>query len=143
LRSALIGERHRSGRAVRARDDPRRAFALLRLVAFLIGGLLIGTIAGKLLTPGAQTDLAAIAPPARVERPCSPVSGKTAIIVVHGQSNAANYGSTRHTAREPSTISIPRAANALLQPIPCWAPTASAGALQRASATSRPDATTA
>ena len=75
---------------------------MLRLVAFLIGGLLIGTIAGRLLTPGArQTDLAGLPPPpARVERPCGPVSGKTAIIVVHGQSNAANYGSARHTARE-------------------------------------------
>lgn len=29
-----------------------------------------------------------------------PVSAKTAIIVVHGQSNAANWGSTRYTARE-------------------------------------------
>ena len=28
------------------------------------------------------------------------MSGKTAIIVVHGQSNAANYGSSRRTARE-------------------------------------------
>jgi len=75
---------------------------LLRLAAFLIGGLLIGTIAGRLLTPGArQTDLAGLPPPpARVERPCAPVSGKTAIIVVHGQSNAANYGSARHAARE-------------------------------------------
>ena len=75
---------------------------MLRLVAFLIGGLLIGTIAGSLLTSNArQTDLAGLPPPpARVERPCGPVSGKTAIIVVHGQSNAANYGSTRHTARE-------------------------------------------
>jgi len=74
---------------------------LLRLVAFLIGGLLIGTIAFRLLTPGArQTDLAGLPPPARVERPCGPISGKTAIIVVHGQSNAANFRSTRHTARE-------------------------------------------
>ena len=75
---------------------------MLRLVAFLIGGVLIGTIAGRMLTPGArQTDLAGLPPPpARVERPCGPVSGKTAIIVVHGQSNAANYGSARHTARE-------------------------------------------
>ncbi|MBR1275520.1 sialate O-acetylesterase [Bradyrhizobium sp. AUGA SZCCT0283] len=75
---------------------------MLRLVAFLIGGLLIGTIAGRLLTPGGRpTDLTGLPPPpARVERPCGPVSGKTAIIVVHGQSNAANYGSVRHTARE-------------------------------------------
>jgi len=74
---------------------------LLRLVAFLIGGLLIGTIAGRLLTSSArQTDLAALPPPTRVERPCGPISGKTAVIVVHGQSNAANFGSARHSARE-------------------------------------------
>jgi hypothetical protein len=75
---------------------------LLRLAAFLMGGVLIGTIAGRMLTPGArQTDLAGLPPPpARVERACGPVSGKTAIIVVHGQSNAANYGSARHAARE-------------------------------------------
>jgi hypothetical protein len=75
---------------------------VLRLVAFLMGGVLVGTIAGSLLTQYArQTKLAGLPPPpARVERPCSLVSGKTAIIVVHGQSNAANYGSTRHTARE-------------------------------------------
>jgi hypothetical protein len=90
---------------VYTRDEAERtwrAFPLLRLVAFLMGGLLIGTIAGKLLTKDArQTDLAGLPPPpARIERPCGPVSGKTAIIVVHGQSNAANFGSSRHTARE-------------------------------------------
>lgn len=74
---------------------------MLRLVAFLIGGLLIGTIAGMLLAPGdRQTDLAGLPPPPRVERPCAIASGRTAIIVVHGQSNAANHGSARHTARE-------------------------------------------
>ena len=75
---------------------------MLRHLAFLIGGLLIGAIAVTLLTPDARPiDLAELPPPpSRVERPCSPVSGKTAIIVVHGQSNAANYGSTRYTARE-------------------------------------------
>ena len=75
---------------------------MVRLVAFLAGGVLVGTLAGKLLTEYArQTELANLPPPpVRVERPCSPVSGKTAIIVVHGQSNAANYGSVRHTARE-------------------------------------------
>src|SRR4051794_40886771 len=67
-----------------------------------MGGVLIGTIAGRMMTPGArQTDLAGLPPPpARVERPCGPISGKTAVIVVHGQSNAGNYGSARHTARE-------------------------------------------
>jgi carbohydrate esterase-like sialic acid-specific acetylesterase len=79
-----------------------RTFPLLRLAAFLIGGVLIGTMAGRLLTQYArQAELTGFPPPpARVERPCGPVSGKTAIIVVHGQSNAANYGSARHAARE-------------------------------------------
>ena len=73
---------------------------LRRSLAFLIGGLLIGGIAGKLLMPGARVDLAEVPPPARIERFCLPVSERTAVIVVHGQSNAGNYGSTRHTARE-------------------------------------------
>jgi hypothetical protein len=76
---------------------------MVRLLATLIGGVLVGTIAGKLLTEYThQPELAALPPPppARIERPCEPVSGMTAIIVVHGQSNAANYGSARHTARE-------------------------------------------
>ena len=86
-------------------DDAQRAarpFSMVRLVAFLMGGVLVGAIAGRLLTEYArQTELAGLPPPpVRVERPCGPVSGKTAIIVVHGQSNAANYGSARHTARE-------------------------------------------
>ena len=72
-----------------------------RQLAFLIGGLLIGGIAVPLLNLGARPiDLAEVSPPLRVERSCTPLSGKTAIIVVHGQSNAANYGSTRYTARE-------------------------------------------
>jgi len=74
---------------------------LRRQLAFLIGGLLIGGIAAKILNPGARPiDLAQAAPPLRVERPCTPVSGKTAIILVHGQSIAANFGSARYTARE-------------------------------------------
>ena len=78
-----------------------RTGQLLRLAAFLVGGLLIGMSISEFATlPARQTDLAAIPPPPRAERPCSPASGKTAIIVVHGQSNAANYGSVRHTARE-------------------------------------------
>ena len=78
-----------------------RTSQLLRLAAFLVGGLLIGmTISEFAKLPARQTDLAALPPPLRVERPCSPASGKTAIIVVHGQSNAANYSSVRHTARE-------------------------------------------
>ena len=70
-----------------------------RGLAYLIGGLLVGGLAGKLLIPGSRTD-SAEAPPPRIERSCMPVSDKTAIIVVHGQSNAANWGSTRHTSRE-------------------------------------------
>lgn len=71
------------------------------MLVFLIGGLLIGGIAAKLAPGARQSDLAEFPPPPpRVERPCAPVAGKTAIIVVHGQSNAGNYGSTRHTARE-------------------------------------------
>jgi hypothetical protein len=79
-----------------------RAFSLLRLVAFLMGGVLVGTIGGRLLTEYVrQSELARLPPPpVRIERSCGPVSGKTAIIVVHGQSNAANYGSVRHAARE-------------------------------------------
>ena len=74
---------------------------LLRLVAFLTGGLLIGVAVGEFLKWRAeQSGWAAIPPPARVERPCGPVSAGTAIIVVHGQSNAANFGSARHTSRE-------------------------------------------
>ncbi len=95
-----------------------------RSFAFLIGGLLIGGIAGKLLMPDARIDLAKVPPPARSERPCIPVSEKTAIIVVHGQSNAGNYGSTRHTAREAVDNFDPAQANASLRPIPCWAPMA-------------------
>jgi hypothetical protein len=80
----------------------RRTFPALRLVAFLMAGVLVGTMGGRLLTEYArQAELARLPPPpVRVERPCGPVSGKTAIIVVHGQSNAANYGSARHAARE-------------------------------------------
>jgi Carbohydrate esterase, sialic acid-specific acetylesterase len=74
---------------------------LRRKVAFLLGGVLIGTIGYRLVTPATpHTDFSAMAPPARTERPCGPISGRTAIIVVHGQSNAANFGSARHSARE-------------------------------------------
>lgn len=70
-------------------------------VAFLIGGVLIGAIAGKVAgSRTSQINLTGLAPPARIERACVPVSDRTAIIVVHGQSNAANYGNTRYTARE-------------------------------------------
>lgn len=90
-------------------------------VAFLIGGVLIGAIACKLASPGtSQINLAELAPPPRIERPCDPASGKTAVIVVHGQSNAANYGNARYTARQavdnfdPSTGKCFAAADPLL-----------------------------
>jgi hypothetical protein len=38
--------------------------------------------------------------PDRVERPCAPVDDSVAIIVVLGQSNAANYGTGRYAATE-------------------------------------------
>ncbi|KRR04933.1 hypothetical protein CQ10_12870 [Bradyrhizobium valentinum] len=70
-------------------------------MTFLIGGVLIGAVGYKLLTPATpHVDLAATALPARDERPCAAASARTAIIVVHGQSNAANFGSARHSARE-------------------------------------------
>jgi carbohydrate esterase-like sialic acid-specific acetylesterase len=79
----------------------RQNIPLRRNLTFLFGGLLIGGIATKLLMPGVdRIDSIEVTPPSRVERPCAPVSGKTAVIIVHGQSNAANYGTTRHTARE-------------------------------------------
>jgi hypothetical protein len=84
----------------REAEQSRRTFPLLRIAAFLMGGVLVGTTAGKLLTPYVPQTAGLPPPPARVERPCGPVSGKTAVIVVHGQSNAANYGSVRHASRE-------------------------------------------
>ncbi len=72
-----------------------------RQFAFLIGGLLIGGTAAAFLKPVEhRNNLAEIPPPLRVERPCTPVSGRTAVIIVHGQSNAANFGNARHTARK-------------------------------------------
>jgi hypothetical protein len=69
--------------------------------AFLISGVLIGAIAARLSVPSAsQVNLTEIPPPPRIERACEPVSDRTAVIVVHGQSNAANYGNTRYSARE-------------------------------------------
>jgi Carbohydrate esterase, sialic acid-specific acetylesterase len=74
---------------------------LRRNFLFLIVGLLVGAAAIKLSDRGPrQIDLTALPDPPRVERPCDPFSGRTAIIVVHGQSNAANFGSSRYTARQ-------------------------------------------
>ena len=68
---------------------------------FLIVGALIGAAAILLGNHRVrQIDLAALPKPDRVERSCGPFSRQTAIIVVHGQSNAANYGSSRYSARE-------------------------------------------
>jgi hypothetical protein len=73
-------------------------------VAFLIAGVLIGALAVKLTIPGLSRLKVALsgieAPPPRIERACAASSGKTAIIVVHGQSNAGNHGTARYTARE-------------------------------------------
>lgn len=41
-----------------------------------------------------------LASPARSERPCTPTADSTAIIIVHGQSNAGNYGAGRYSATE-------------------------------------------
>jgi hypothetical protein len=73
--------------------------------ALLICGILIGAMAARLGVPlgvpgASQVNLTEIPPPPRIERACAPVSDRTAVIVVHGQSNAANYGNTRHSARE-------------------------------------------
>jgi hypothetical protein len=69
-------------------------------VGFLLCGVLIGAIA---VLPGhrewRRIDLTALPLPPRIERACGP-SGQTAVIVIHGQSNAANYGSSRYAARE-------------------------------------------
>ena len=74
---------------------------LLSKVAYLVAGLALGLLIARLLAPGiTQVNLAELPPPPRIERPCSPSPGKTAVLVIHGQSNSANYGNTRHVARE-------------------------------------------
>jgi hypothetical protein len=73
-------------------------------LAFVIGGVAIGAIAGKYVIPGPDLRDPGYrrenATTPRVERPCAAASEKTAIIVVHGQSNASNYGTARYSARE-------------------------------------------
>lgn len=72
-----------------------------RNLAFLIGGVLIGAIGSHLVSPrSSQINLTALPPLPRIERPCLPDSDRTAVIVLLGQSNAANYGNTRYSARE-------------------------------------------
>lgn len=74
---------------------------MLSKVAYLVVGIAFGALTVKLLTPGIkQINLTELPPPPRIERPCSPGPGKTVVIVIHGQSNAANYGNTRYIARE-------------------------------------------
>lgn len=89
---------------MRTRDQAEqfwRAFPLLRVVALLTGSVLAGTGAFALLKYVAPQTMGLPPPlPTRVERPCGPASDRTAVIVVHGQSNAANYGATRHAAQE-------------------------------------------
>ena len=66
----------------------------------LAAGILIGALAIQISERNPrQIDLTALPQPVRVEKPCDPSSSRTAIIVVHGQSNAANFGSSRHAAR--------------------------------------------
>ncbi len=67
---------------------------------FLTTGALISAAVISLGSHHAgQIDLTEVPLPDRIERPCGPSSDRTAVIVVHGQSNAANYGSSRYTAR--------------------------------------------
>ena len=89
--SASTQERANSGKYVPSRSN----------VGFLICGALIGVIAFELARPDMrQIDLTALPLPPRIERPCGTSSGQTAVIVVYGQSNAANYGTSRYAARE-------------------------------------------
>lgn len=68
---------------------------------FLIGGVLLGAIGGYLVNSrSSQINLTTLAPTPRIERACVPVSDRTAVIVLLGQSNAANSGDTRYSARE-------------------------------------------
>jgi hypothetical protein len=60
----------------------------------MVCGLLIGALAVRSPASPAITPTA----PERVERPCDPLSADTAIIVVHGQSNAANFGTHLYSA---------------------------------------------
>lgn len=62
-------------------------------------GILIGAVSVRI---GERMQLATPSQPAapqRVERPCDPASPDTAIVVIHGQSNASNFGALRYQAR--------------------------------------------
>lgn len=75
---------------------------MLSRLTYLVVGMAFGAMAAKLVNPGmTQVNLTELAPPPRTERPCVTGPGKTAVIVIHGQSNAANYGNARYVARKP------------------------------------------
>ncbi len=82
------------------RHTPGTPFKLRIHAGFLIAGILIGALAIKISDRGPrQIDMTALPQPARVEMPCNPSSSGTAVILVQGQSNAANFGSSRYAAR--------------------------------------------
>jgi len=87
----------------------------------LTAGVLMGAAAVTLGNDRPrQIDLSEVPMPDRIERSCGPPSERTAIIVIHGQSNAANYGSSRYVARhavdnfDPATGKCFAAADPLL-----------------------------
>lgn len=73
-------------------------FRLPGCLACLICGALIGA-AGVWFSSRSIPNPALPFSPARAERPCDPFSRDTAIVVVHGQSNAGNYGTGRYAAK--------------------------------------------
>jgi Carbohydrate esterase, sialic acid-specific acetylesterase len=112
-----------AGRIDLSHLQPRsgRTFKLRNNVGFLMAGALIGAVAARFGAPSAgEVDLSAIPDPGRIERPCDASSGRTAVIIVHGQSNAANFGSSRYAARrnvdnfDPATGKCFAAADPLL-----------------------------
>ena len=103
----------------------------------LTAGVLMGAAAVTLGNDRPrQIDLSEVPMPDRIERSCGPPSERTAIIVIHGQSNAANYGSSRYVARHAVDNFDPATGKCLPRPIRYWAPTASAAILGRPSAIS-------
>jgi len=71
-----------------------------RSIGFFLVGLAAGAAAITLIHRGpVQPDLTALPLPQRIEHPCDPTSPRTAMLVILGQSNAANFGSSRQSAR--------------------------------------------
>src|SRR5215472_10923763 len=71
-----------------------------RSIGFFLVGLAAGAAAITLIHRGpVQPDLTALPLPLRIEHPCDPTSPRTAMLVILGQSNAANFGSSRQRAR--------------------------------------------